>query len=108
MVPSFSPRPLPSTCSVYVPALVARLTPANPYRQWHALLGRNENSCPRKFPCNSVIWLGAVTRKIIGEPLTSLVGSHCALHFSLAAALTEKLVNSSRHRVENRRRKNNM
>src|SRR6476469_11219322 len=108
MVASFSPGPLPSSRNVYVPGPVARLTPANPYQQWHALLERNENSCPRKLPRNSVNWSGAVISKSTGEPFTSLVGSQCAIHFRVGAALAERVAASSKHRIESRGRKGSM
>src|SRR6202000_3536516 len=72
---------LPSTCNVYVPGLTERATPAKAYQQWQASLERKDNSCPRKLPFSSCMFLsarGGVTRKITGDPFTSLVGSHCA------------------------------
>src|SRR4029077_8301405 len=87
MAACFSPVFLPSTCRVYVPGLVARLTPASAYQQWQAWLERNNKSCPRKLACSSLTAVGAVTRNSTGEPFTGLVGSHCAFHVLLGSVL---------------------
>src|SRR5579864_711062 len=91
MLAFFTPCPIPSTRSVYRPGLVARLTPASAYQQWHVLLARKDKSCPRKFPVSAETCFGAVTRNNTGEPFTSFIGSHCALHFcALTCAAAER------------------
>src|SRR5262245_28585985 len=80
MVAFCCPWALPSTCSVYLPGLVLRLTPAIAYQHLQPAPKRKVSSCPRKLPVISLILAGVVTWKSTGDPFTTRAGSHWALH----------------------------